>query len=273
MGATVQFGFGENWKGYISCINEDRIRAAELSLEEMLGKNALRDKTFVDIGCGSGLFSLAALRLGASRVVSFDYDEGCVAAALEVKTRYAPGAGEWSVVPGSILDQAFVASLGKFDHVCSWEVLHHTGELWKAVEMAAGMVKPDGILFIALANDQGLPSAFWKLVKKTYNHLPAALRPVYAAAFFLRFWFLTSVRDLLKGRMFSTLRAYRGRRGMSAWHDVIDWVGGFPFEVASPASVMDFCAGRGFSLVTQRPVRGHGCNEFVFKAGPAPDRR
>lgn len=53
---------------------------------------------------------------------------------------------------------------------------------------------------------------------------------------------------------------------MSAFHDVIDWVGGFPFEVASPQSIFDFYASRGMSLVGMNLVgRGHGCNEFTFQ--------
>lgn len=266
---TARFKFGENWKAYVSCIGEDRVLSAERSLSDMLGQGALAGKTFVDIGCGSGLFSLAALRLGASRVVSFDFDGGSVAASAAVKARFAPGAAAWSIGQGSVLDEEFLARQGKFDCVYSWGVLHHTGAMWRAVDLASRMVVPGGILFIALYNDQGAASAFWKAVKVVYNRLPAWARPAYAALFFLRFWLVPSAKDLLRGRPFSTLKGYRSRRGMSAWHDVVDWVGGLPFEVASPEAVIAFCAERGFSLAALNRVRGHGCNEFVFKAGPA----
>ena len=268
MDKTARFRFGENWKAYVSCISEDRILSAEQSLADILGQDALAGKTFVDIGCGSGLFSLAALRLGASRVVSFDFDEESVAAAREVKARFSPGAAAWSIEQGSVLDEEFLARLGKFDCAYSWGVLHHTGAMWRAVDLASRMVKPGGLFFIALYNDQRLASKFWKAVKVTYNRLPDLARPAFAALFFMRFWLVPTAKDLLRGRLFSTLNSYRSRRGMSAWHDVVDWVGGLPFEVAAPGQVTGFCAERGLSLVTLRQVRGHGCSEFVFKAGP-----
>lgn len=268
MTKEARFGFGENWKAYASCITEDRILSAERSLEEMLGPGELAGKTFADIGCGSGLFSLAALRLGAARVLSFDYDADSVAASQAVRERFAPGDPRWTILRGSALDEDFMASLGAFDRVYSWGVLHHTGAMWRAVELAARLTRPGGLFFIALYNDQGALSRFWLAVKRIYNALPAPLRPVYASVFFLRFWLVPSLRDLLRGRPFASLRSYRGRRGMSAWHDVVDWVGGLPFEVAAPAAVEAFCRERGFSLVSARPARGHGCNEFVFRAGP-----
>lgn len=270
MTKEARFGFGENWKAYAACIGEDRILSAERSLRALLGEGALAGKTFADVGCGSGLFSLAALRLGAARVTSFDYDADSVAASLAVKERFAPGDPRWTIQRGSVLDEAFVASLGTFDCVYSWGVLHHTGAMWRAVDLAARMTRPGGLFYIALYNDQGALSRFWLAVKRAYNALPAPLRPVYVSVFFLRFWLVPLLKGLLRGRSVSPLRAYRSRRGMSAWYDVVDWVGGLPFEVASPAAVEAFCRERGFSLAASRLDSGHGCSEFVFRAGAGP---
>jgi hypothetical protein len=53
---------------------------------------------------------------------------------------------------------------------------------------------------------------------------------------------------------------------MSRWHDLIDWVGGYPFEVASPEQIFDFCRERGLSLKRLKTCGGgSGCNQFVFE--------
>ena len=52
---------------------------------------------------------------------------------------------------------------------------------------------------------------------------------------------------------------------MSRWHDCVDWIGGYPFEVAKPGDVVDFCGRHGFEPVKTVARDGLGCNEFVFQ--------
>jgi SAM-dependent methyltransferase len=271
--AGSRFSFGENWTRFLSVLTEDRILVAERSLCEMLGRNDLRGLTFLDIGSGSGLFSLAARRLGAS-VRSFDYDPASVACTEELRRRYFPADPEWIISAGSVLDQDFLATLGESDIVYSWGVLHHTGQLWKAVENASNLVAASGQLFIAIYNDQGGTSRAWLAVKRAYNRFPSALRWLVVWPAAVRLWGPTMCKDLVRGQPFHTWRRYArlSTRGMSPWRDVIDWVGGLPFEVATPAAVREFCAFRGLLLVKLRDVApGHGCNEFVFdRTGPRP---
>jgi hypothetical protein len=55
---------------------------------------------------------------------------------------------------------------------------------------------------------------------------------------------------------------------MSRWHDIIDWIGGYPFEVATPDAIVRFCQIRGFEVTNVKSVGGRmGCNEFVFARG------
>ncbi len=260
------FGFGKNWSAFLAVVGETQIAEAERSLREMLESESLAGRSFLDIGSGSGLFSLAAARLGAEKVHSFDYDPHSVNCAREIKRRYMPDAKHWIIELGSVLDAEYVSSLEGYDIVYSWGVLHHTGNMRQALENAVIPLKPGGVLFIAIYNDQGRESRFWHGVKRAYNTLPVFLRFLITIPTLLWFWTPKSMGDLLRGKPFSSWKNYKQRRGMSAWHDVVDWAGGYPFEVAKPEQIFDFYHTRGFQLRRLRTVGGQsGCNEFVFQ--------
>ena len=270
---SERFRFGENWQGFLKVLNEDRIAEAEKSLKSMLGLDSLASLSFLDIGSGSGLFSLAARRLGA-KVVSFDYDRDSVACTRTLKERYYPDAKEnsWQIEQGSALDGKYLSALGTFDIVYSWGVLHHTGDMWKALENVISCVKPDGKLFISIYNDEGWRSGRNLWIKKFYVDLPDGIKPFMAGSYIA--WEVARglAADLLRLR--NPLRRYRDKirsRGMSPWHDMIDWLGGYPFEVASPEAIFEFYKCNGFQLEKLKTVgRGHGCNEYVFRYSQQP---
>jgi 2-polyprenyl-3-methyl-5-hydroxy-6-metoxy-1,4-benzoquinol methylase len=261
----LRFQFGQNWKRFLSGLNAQRIEEAEKSIKRMLEAEDLRGKNFLDIGSGSGLSSLAARRLGA-RVHSFDYDPESVACTQYLKQRFFPDDSEWVVEEGSVLDTAWLRSLGKYDIVYSWGVLHHTGSMWEALDNIDPLVAPGGKLFVAIYNDQGRASSYWRMIKKLYNRLPGALRFVIILPVVVLLWGPKTMSDLFRGRPFHTWRTYTNTRGMSAWWDVVDWVGGYPFEVAKPEAILDFYNKRGYRPQKLKTCgRGLGCNEFVFK--------
>ncbi len=264
-----RFGFGANWQAFAGRLDSDRILEAEASLKTMLGLESLAGLRFLDIGSGSGLFSLAAHRLGAE-VYSFDYDPNSVACTQSLRDGYGNATPPWKVEEGSVLDDDYLKKLGRFDIVYSWGVLHHTGSMWLAIENAAQRVTPNGRLFIAIYNDQGRASQAWLGVKQAYNRLPPSLRWLVLWPAFLRLWGPTTLRDLLSGRPGCTWREFKRQRGMDPWRDVVDWVGGYPFEVATPEAIFEFCKARGFRLDKLKTCAGgHGCNEFVFMLAPA----
>jgi SAM-dependent methyltransferase len=260
-----RFEFGENWRRFLEHVTAERIAAAEQSLRTMLEVPDLEGRTFLDIGSGSGLFSLAARRLGA-RVFSFDYDPQSVACTLEVRRRYFDTDPDWRVEEGSALDRDYIASLGRFDIVYSWGVLHHTGAMWQALENATVLVRPGGLLFIALYNSQGGKSRRWTAIKRAYNRFPLLRGPLLVMSF-LRLHGTAVARGVLRGRPFQVFEMDKSR-GMSLWRDLVDWVGGYPFEVADPGEVFQFFKKRGFHLTRLKTTHSLGCNEFVFKCDP-----
>ena len=252
----MRFKFGKNWRRYAGLIDEQRIRIAEQSLQSMLETEDLRGIQFLDVGSGSGLFSLAARRLGAS-VLSFDFDSEAVACTESLRDQYFPDDRNWRIQRGDILDQGFIESLDTYDIVYSWGVLHHTGAMRVALENIASVVKEDGYLFVAIYNDQGWLSSYWHTVKKIYNSnlFGCSLMTIIHAPY------LFLLRRLVRAVL------YRGDlpRGMDLWRDMVDWLGGFPFEVAKPEEIFKIFKHRGFRLQNLKTCGGRqGCNEFVF---------
>jgi SAM-dependent methyltransferase len=253
-----KFSFGANWAEYARAgLTEDRIKAAELNLLEMLELPSLEGLSFVDVGSGSGIHSLAALRSGATKVVSFDVDEKSVATTQQVSE--AVGRPEqWMITTGSVLDRNFLATLGSFDIVYSWGVLHHTGQLWLALENAITLLKPGGRLFIALYVT-GPKSGFWLKVKQTYNTVPAVgqrlMEYVYIVAFVLHE--LVGLRN-----PFQYISNYQRNRGMSFLTDVKDWLGGLPYEPSRIDEIVRFMRKRALRLDNIRT--GHECVEYVL---------
>jgi len=258
-----RFRFGNNWRRFLAVVNEERIEIAEDSLKEMLRTDSLNGKSFIDVGSGSGLFSLAARRLGAT-VYSFDYDPQSVSCTLELRKRYFPNDDDhdWEVHQGSILDSNFLEMLPTFDVVYSWGVLHHTGDMWAALNNIVKLVKPHGYLFIAIYNDQGHMSKFWGRIKKTY--CSSILGQYCVLSVFIPYFVLRSLIGSIIKRA-TIFSKYKKSRGMSIIHDWVDWLGGYPFEVARIDDIVNFYLQKGFSLFNVRTNCGLGNNQFVFE--------
>ena len=274
MDAEARFAFGKNWQRFLRNLDEGKITEAEKSLCAMLQVSDLKGRSFLDIGCGSGLFSLAAMRLGASRVHSFDYDPQSVACALKLKQRYFPDADCWVIESGSVLDPDYLDRLRDFDVVYSWGVLHHTGDMWQALDSVVAPVASGGMLFVALYNDQGNLSRVWKVVKELYSR-GWAWRLLILAVVGSYFVVRGLVGDLIRLRNpLDRYRQYPRQRGMSYFTDLLDWVGGYPFEVAKPDAVLEFFRVRGFESIKVKTVgTGLGNNEFVFRKNASAQLR
>ena len=259
----MRFQFGANWAKYVqTSLSEEKIAQSIKRLKDFLRVEDLRGKSFLDIGSGSGLHSLAAFRLGAERIFSFDYDEEFVSTTVKLR-ELAGSPAIWTVKQGSVLDETYMNGLDKFDIVYSWGVLHHTGDMWTAIRNASIPLKPDAVLYIALYSPEiyvSPPSHQWIDVKRAYN----AASDFKKRKMELDYVWRTVVRPSLKaGRNpLTIIRGDYGGRGMAFWTDMKDWLGGYPMDFAGFKDTVSFCGRIGLDLVNCQA--GEGNTEYLF---------
>lgn len=262
-----RFAFGKNWQAFAADLDRDQLDQAIESLQAMLQLTSLSGKRFLDLGCGSGLFSLAAHQLGAE-VVSLDFDRDSIACTEALRETHSNAQPEWRVLQGSLLDASLMHSLGQSEIVYCWGVVHHTGDMTRAIRLVSDAVSNGGRLFLAVYNDQGGASRRWLMIKRVYNRLPAWMQPLWVAWIAGLYEMKFAIIRLLQLRNplpFSDWRQKKKDRGMSVWHDWVDWVGGLPFEVARPEQIIVPLREQGFVIDRLKTVgSGWGCNEYVF---------
>lgn len=258
------FRFGENWRSFLSTVSPESIAEAERCMRQLLPAENLRGRHFLDIGSGSGLALLAAIRLGAARADGVDLDPNSVEASQSLLSKEIPD-GNWSVRRQSVFDLVPERD-GRYDVVYSWGVLHHTGDMWTAIEKAGAMVAPGGRFVLALYRKTPLCSA-WAVEKRFYTAAPAfmqtAIRAAYKGSYRLGL--------MMSGRNPSRYIAeYRSARGMDWHHDVHDWLGGYPYQSTEPGEVVPFLGKLGFTIekmversAAVKGVFGTHCDEYV----------
>ncbi len=259
---TITFSFGKNWEQFIHAhFSEDRIEIARQHLLNFLDLKDLAGMYFLDIGCGSGIHSLAAFKSGARQIISFDVDPYSVATTKQIRERYG-SPPHWQVVHGSILDEQFIRTLQPADIVYSWGVLHHTGNLWQAIRNAATFLKPGSIFYIAIY-DKTPDTPYWKAIKKKYNRSTKVRKKLMECSYVWRTFFkTTSITRLMQS--ISYIKNYQTSRGMAFWTDVKDWLGGWPYEPATQEEICGFCEGI-LGLERVKVKTGEANIEYLFK--------
>jgi SAM-dependent methyltransferase len=258
----ISFSFGKNWENFVRLnFSEERVDVAKKHLLDFMGLTDLKDKYFLDIGCGSGIHSLAALKANARKVVSLDVDPNSVATTNKIRELQS-NPPNWEVLQGSILDEKFIAQIETADVVYSWGVLHHTGDLWRAIRNGARLIKEGGIFYIAVY-EKTADSNFWMNMKKLYNRSSWLTKKSMELIYVWTVFFRTLSPAKIKSSI-SYITNYKKRRGMEFWTDVRDWLGGWPYEPATIEEVTYFCE-KELGLEKVRIKTGEANIEYLFK--------
>lgn len=253
-----RFRFGRNWQDFIKhSLNDGAYGAAKSHLHALITRHGAPRASFLDIGCGSGLFLSAALQEGFGRVVGFDYDPDSIEASRQLVVCSSRNREKVRIMRGDVLDSAFLTSLGKFSFVYAWGSLHHTGSMWQAIKNAAEQVSEQGVLVISIYN-RSLTSPVWKLLKRLYVRSGRLVRNILIGTVY--------VAGAIAKAIYTCKNPFREDRGMNFYYDIIDWVGGYPYEYASIKEVTKFVEKLGFELIEVTPgATPIACNEFVFR--------
>lgn len=260
----MAFAFGKNWKNYLKTSYDDKaLKRSMESLENFIGIDNLVGKTFLDIGCGSGVHSLAAIKLGASKVLSIDVDEDSIECCKELSEKEGFNS-RWEIKTGSLVNDEFILRVGNFDVVYCWGVAHHTGDMQKALGNLEKTIKPGGFLYLAIYNKVNgiFGSHWWFIIKKFYNGSNFFVKKTMEIFYISWHYLLVFVRYK---KPFEFLENFKKKRGMNFRNDLIDWLGGYPYEFASPEEIFDFYKNKGLSLIKMRTTNSIGNNSFLFK--------
>jgi SAM-dependent methyltransferase len=252
---NIAFNFGDNWRRFSeSSLDNQKFEMASNSLDQLIGREKIVGRTFLDIGCGSGIFAIAASLAGAKKVVGIDISKDSIETSISNKKKFA-SQNAIDFFHKSIFDDD-ILRMGEFDTVYSWGVLHHTGNMYKAIDIASKLVAPHSLFVIAIYNKHW-SCGFWKVIKRFYNAAPKFIQWPMIWIFYL----IIAMAKLIVTRK----NPFKKRRGMSFYYDIIDWIGGYPYEYAAKEEVMRHLEKAGFKCIKYvKPPIPTGCNEFVF---------
>ena len=255
----MRFKFGKNWQSFSkNALDEQKIDQARKDFQNLFSGIDLKNKTFIDIGFGQGLTLNIAREAGAN-VLGIDIDQDNTNALRELLKKF-PKHEEPETRIASILDEEFSNnqnSQNRYDIVHSWGVLHHTGRMYEAITNASNLVKNEGYFVISIYNKHW-SSPVWRRIKWFYNKSPASVQKLLIGGFYIIIYI---AKFIVTGK-----NPKNEQRGMDFLHNVVDWIGGYPYEYASINEITKFVNILGFDTLKVISAKvPTGCNEFVFR--------
>lgn len=260
------FQFGKNWNNFSNSISKNNINNSLKSIQNLISKKDIENKSILDIGCGSGLSLLSFLKLGAKSVCGVDIDPMSVKTAKSVIEKYYNNKN-WSVEEKSIFD-INLKTYPKFDLVYSWGVLHHTGDMWRSIDIASSLLKKNGVIFLALYQKTKL-CKFWELEKRFYVNSPKIIQKIIRTLF--KTLYISGLIVSKKNpKVF--FQNYKEKRGMEWHYDIHDWLGGYPYESIKRRDLEIFLNKKGFVIENYFYKKnklfgllGSHCDEFIAR--------
>ena len=252
-----KFSFGINWTDFAKNKVDENIVSTHvndalghlLRMPGFLSAKPLEGKRVIDIGCGSGLSSLSFYENGCRDITSFDVNEDSIKATNIIKERFCNDESnlKWSIKEGSILDENLVSDLRsqeKYDLVYSWGVLHHTGDMRKAIDNTLSLCQSGSILWMALYIKVDQPDG-----EEIYqNDLKLKIKFNEASEETKKEMIVSRLKKVFGNNPATWTRPY-DNRGMTPINDVTDWLGGYPYEVARAKDIKRLLEANGFSEI------------------------
>jgi ribosomal protein L11 methyltransferase len=124
----------------------------------MIEKYLKSDDVLIDVGCGSGVLGIGALRMGASRAIGMDINPSCVPVSQE-NARLNQVSDRWSVTTEPVAVIGFPANI-VVANILAPALIELSDELKR-------LTRPDGVLIIS------------GVLAEHYEHVAKALEPLH----------------------------------------------------------------------------------------------
>ena len=124
----------------------------------MIEKYLKSEDVLIDVGCGSGVLGIGALRMGASQAIGMDINPSCVPVSQE-NARLNQVSDRWSVTTEPVVVIGFPANI-VVANILAPALIELSGELKR-------LTRPDGVLIIS------------GVLAEHYEHVAKALEPLH----------------------------------------------------------------------------------------------